>query len=307
MSNDLHSLALPGLTHGWLDVNSIRLHYVRGGTNTAHPLVLLHGFPQSWLIWRYLLPALIDGYLVIAIDLRGYGESSKPPDLASYDKHTMAADVHALAHHLALSRFLLIGHDRGARVARRYALDHPEELVGVALLDILPEEYIYHRLTAAEVAQRYWHWIFHLIPTLPEHLIGGQEAEYLAALFGRDQGFLTQLHADGAWDAYLRAFCQPGAVQAALNDYRATYQIDVPRYQAERASGRRLEVPALLLWGEHGNLGGQPVLDIWREVATTVEGAELAGCGHYLPEEQPHAVMNYLLGFATARFAARTP
>lgn len=298
-------MSVPGMAHGWLEHDGIRIHFVHGGTNSAEPLVLLHGFPQSWIIWRAVLPALLNRHRVVAVDLRGYGDSSKPEDIAAYEKSRMAADIRALALHLNLPRFLLVGHDRGARVARRYALDYPNDLVGVALLDILPAEYIYYQLAAAEVARRYWHWIFHLVPDLPEQLIGGREDAYLAALFGRDPGFAETLRADGAWDEYLRCFQQPGAVLAALNDYRATFTLDVPRYRAERAAGQLLKVPAYLLWGERGNLGGQPVLDIWREVATDVQGAELAGCGHYLPEEQPEAVIRHLLQFAAMRFAER--
>jgi haloacetate dehalogenase len=300
-------LDIPGIAHQWLNVgDGVQLHYVDGGDPNADPLVLLHGFPESWVMWRRMLPALIERYYVVAPDLRGYGDSSKLAGMDGYDKGTMASDIHALVHHLYLQRILLIGHDRGARVARRYALEYPGDLAGVALLDILPEEYIYDRLTAAEVTRRYWHWIFNLIPALPEQLIIGKEEAYLAALFGRDAGFLEQLRADGIWDEYVRAFCQPGAVVAALNDYRATFNIDVPRYQAERVVGQRIDVPVMLLWGKKGNLGGLPVLDIWREVAAMLQGVELAGCGHYLPEEQPEIVVKHLLRFTAECFSMRS-
>lgn len=293
-----------GRNHHRAAVNGVTLHYIENGPLDAPALILLHGFPQSWLIWRAVMPALDQRYHTIAVDLRGYGESDKPPGIEGYDKRTMAADIHALVEQLGLQRpLLLIGHDRGARVARRYALDYPDELAGAALLDILPVEWVYDRLSAAEVAQRYWHWVFHLVPELPERLIAGREDDYLAALFGRTPGFLQWLHADGAWNEYLRAFRQPGAVAAALNDYRATYAVDVPRYREERAQGRRVRVPLLLLWGERGNLGGRPVLDAWCEVADDVRGIELEGCGHYLPEEQPETVAAHLLAFADERFA----
>lgn len=290
--------------HYRVSVNGVTLHYVASGPLDAPAVMLLHGFPQSWLIWRGVMPALAQRYRTIAVDLRGYGESDKPPGSEGYDKRTMAADIHALMERLGLQRTLLIGHDRGARVARRYALDYPDPLAGAALLDILPLEWVYDRLSAAEVAQRYWHWVFHLVPELPERLIAGHEGDYLAALFGRTPGFVERLHASGAWDEYLRAFRQPGAVAAALNDYRATYAVDLPRYRQERAQGRQVRVPVLLLWGERGNLGGRPVLDAWREVARDVRGIELAGCGHYLPEEQPETVARHLLAFADECFAA---
>ena len=290
-----------GLHHARAEVNGIWLHYVQGGDPGADPLVLLHGFPQSWLIWRLVLPALIARYRVVAVDLRGYGDSGKPPPDAGYDQRTLASDIRALARHLGLGRMLLIGHDRGGRVARRYALDYPGDLAGVALLDILPAEYVYDHLTA-ELARRMWHWLFHLVPDLPERLIAGREETYLEGFFARSPELLARLRADGAWLEYRRCFRQPGAVAAALADYRATYHVDVPRYRAERAEGRKLDVPALLLWGDRGNLVGQPVLDIWREVARDVRGHAIAGCGHYLPEEQPEAVARHLLDFANERF-----
>jgi len=288
--------------HTEVQANGVRLHYVIVGPEGGKPLVLLHGFPQSWRIWRNVIPALTAaGYRVVAADLRGYGDSEKPPGQAGYDKGTMAADIHALVQHLGLGRFVLVGHDRGGRVARRYALDYPNDLAGVALLDILPAEYVYDQISAGEAAGKYWHWTFQLVPDLPEQLIAGHETEYLETFFRRTPGLLDMLRADGTWDEYLRAWQQPGAVVAALNDYRATYVVDVPRYRAEQAAGTRLRVPMLLLWGAHGNLQNRPVLDIWRAVADDVQGASL-DCGHYLPEEQPEAVATHLLRFAAARF-----
>jgi pimeloyl-ACP methyl ester carboxylesterase len=298
-------LDVPGLAHARAEVNGIWLHYVRGGTNRAQPLVLLHGFPESWLMWRLILPDLLERHEVVAVDLRGYGDSAKPAGEEGYDKRTMASDIHALVQQLGLVDPILVGHDRGGRVARRYALDYPDDVRGLALLDILPVEYVYDQLTAAEVPDRYWHWIFHLVPELPERLIDGHEDEYLEQFFSRSTGLLQRLHADGTWREYRRYWLQPGAIEAALNDYRATYRVDVPRYRAERQAGRRMAVPTLLLWGNRGNLANQPVLDIWRQVASDVRGHAIAQCGHYLPEEQPEIVTDYLLRFAAERFAAR--
>lgn len=296
-------LTIPGLQHGRAEINGIWLHYVRGGENTAQPLVLLHGFPQSWVMWRLVLPALMERYHVVMVDLRGYGDSAKPDGEEGYDKGTMAEDLAALIAHLGLATPLVIGHDRGGRVARRFALDYPDALCGLALLDILPVEYIYDQLSAAEVSERYWHWIFHLVPELPEQLIAGQEELYLARFFSRTPGLLERLKADGAWLEYRRCWLQPGAIAAALNDYRATFRYDVPRYRAARKSGQKLTVPTLLLWGNRGNLSNQPVVDIWRQVATDVRGQLIADCGHYLAEEKPEIVSEALLRFAAERFA----
>ncbi len=297
-------LTIPGLEHGRAEIGDIWLHYVRGGENTAQPLVLLHGFPQSWVMWRLVLPALMERHHVVAVDLRGYGDSAKPEGEEGYDKGTMAEDLAALIAHLDLATPLVIGHDRGGRVARRFALEYPDALRGLALLDILPVEYVYDRLSAAEASERYWHWIFHLVPELPEQLIAGHEEHYLARFFGRTPGLLERLKADGSWLEYRRCWLQPGAIDAALNDYRATFRHDVPRYRAERKSGQQLTVPTLLLWGNRGNLSNQPVVDIWRQVATDVRGQLIAGCGHYLAEEKPEVVGEALLRFAAERFAA---
>jgi haloacetate dehalogenase len=142
------------------------------------------------------------------------------------------------------------------------------------------------------------------VPDVPEQLIDGHEEAYLQRFFSRTPALLKQLRADGAWREYRRCFLQPGALEAALNDYRATFRVDVPRYRAERKDGKRLTAPTLLLWGDRGNLAGQPVLDIWREVATDVHGAAIAHCGHYLPEEQPEVVAEQLLRFVAERFKA---
>jgi haloacetate dehalogenase len=298
-------LEVPGLTHCDVTANGVRLHYVLAGEERAGPLVLLHGFPQSWLMWRLVLPVLSASHFVVAVDLRGYGDSEKPPRETGHDQGTKASDVRALVQHLGLERVVMIGHDRGARVARRYALDHPDDLAGVAFLDILPAEYVYDELTAGAAAQRYWHWIFHLVPELPEQLITGREDAYLERFFVRSPEFLDRLRSDGAYHEYRRAFLQPGAVDAALEDYRATYDVDVPRYRAERAAGVRVTVPVTLLWGDRGNLAGQRVPEIWREVATDIRDAiEIEDCGHYLPEEQPKIVAEHLIRFAGECFEA---
>ncbi len=303
MNRVAHDMDPPDMAHAYATVNGVRLHFVEGGARGARSLILLHGFPQNWLIWRLVMPALAARYHVVAVDLRGYGDSEKPEGQAGYDKGTMAADIHALTQTLGIVRPLLIGHDRGARVARRYALDYPDALAGAALLDILPVEWVYDSLPPGQLAQRFWHWIFHLVPDLPEHLLAGREEAYLAAIFGRSAGFVDQMRVDGIWDIYLKAFRQPGAVAAALGDYRATYALDVPRYRAERAAGTRVGSPLLLLWGAGGNLAGLPVVDIWREVAEDVQGYEIADCGHYLPEQQPVVVADHLLRFADSVFA----
>lgn len=295
---------LPEFKHGWAKVNDINLHYVEAGTNSSDPIILLHGFPQSWPTWRYVIPYLMKDHLVIAVDLRGYGDSDKPTGTKGYDKSTMASDIHELIKQLNLENITIVGHDRGARVARRFALDYPDKVVGIGLIDILPMEYLYDELTASEAAKKYWHWTFHLVPDLPEALIQGKEETYLEFLFRRAPGLLSLLQSDGSWEEYLRVWKQPETFRAALSDYRATHEIDLPHYREENAAGKIIKTPTFLLWGENGNLAGQPVLDIWKNTVLHVQGEQLANCGHYVPEEQPEIVSEYILKFISANRAS---
>ncbi len=162
---------VPGVTHEYANVNGIRIHYVRGGHNKARPLFLVHGLFETWLMWRRILTHLMESHYVIAVDLRGYGETDKPTELEKMTKASQATDFYALAQHLGLGRFVLIGHDRGARACRRYALDYPETLYGLALLDILPTEYIYQELTAGEAASHHWDQLFHCASGIPEAIL----------------------------------------------------------------------------------------------------------------------------------------
>jgi len=273
------------------DVNGVRLHYVSQGEGPL--VVLLHGWPQTWYCWRKLIPALARRHTVVAPDLRGYGLSDKPP--AGYDKRTMAADVRALARHLGHQRLaLLAGHDRGARVAHRYALDHPGEVERIALLDIVPTRETFRRADAT-IARGYWHWLFHLQPDLPELLVGGNVEAYLRWFLER--WTVNRPAVEEAVPEYVRAFSAPGALRAGFDDYRATFPDDLDADEASAAAGERLRMPLLVLWGAAGLPSRLPVLDIWRDYATDVRGQEIAECGHFLPEERPTEVADHLLRF----------
>jgi pimeloyl-ACP methyl ester carboxylesterase len=277
------------LEHRRIRANGIDLHTVLAGSGP--PVVLLHGFPQTWFCWRRVIPLLVPHFRVIAPDLRGYGESDRPAK--GYDKATMAADIRALVQALGHDEITLVGHDRGARVAHRYALDHPQELTGVGLLDILPTDHVFGTMDA-DLARRYWHWIFHLVPELPEQLIAADVQAYLRSLFVR---FGAEPDREG-WEEYLRIYRDREAIRGFLSDYRAAYYEDFPRQAQEHASGRRLEVPTLVLWGAQGNLGKDPVLDIWRQRGRRVDGHAL-DCGHYLPEERPAEVAEEITRLAS--------
>jgi haloacetate dehalogenase len=276
--------------HGMAAVNGIRVHYVREGAGP--PVVLLHGWPQTWFCWRLLMPLLAERFTLIAPDLRGYGLSDKPA--GGFDKRTMAADVRALVHELGYERVALVGHDRGARVAHRYALDHPDEVERLAVLDIIPTRAMFARIDE-HLARGFWHWLFHLQPDLPELLVGGNIEVYLRWFFERWTHNRPPVEA--AVPEYVRAFSAPGALRAGFHDYRATFPDDLDADDASAAAGAKLGMPVLALWGATGLTGKLPVVDIWREYATDVDGEAIQECGHFLPEEQPAAVADRLLHF----------
>jgi haloacetate dehalogenase len=271
-------------------IGSLRMHYQRAGAGP--PLMLLHGWPQTHHCWRHLLPRLATSYTVIAPDLRGYGLTDKP--LGGYDKRTMAEDVRGLAAHLGFQRLAVVGHDRGARVAHRWALDHPEEVERLALLDIVPTRETFRRPDIS-VARGYWHWLFHLQPDLPELLVGDQIETYLRWFFER--WAVNRAAVDEAVEEYVLAFSRPGALRAGFDDYRATIPEDLDADETDAAAGTTLAMPLLVLWGESGLPAALPVLQIWRDYADDVRGEALADCGHFLPEEQPTLVADRLLSF----------
>ena len=278
------------MEHRRVKANGIELHAVIAGSGP--PVVLLHGFPQTWLCWRHVIPLLESDYTVIAPDLRGYGESDKPTQ--GYDKGTMAADIHDLVRRLGHERITLVGHDRGGRVAHRYALDYPAEVSSVALLDILPTDHVFGTMDA-DVARRYWHWIFHLVPELPERLIAADLRSYLRTIFQR---FGAEPDGEG-WNEYLRVNGTADAIRGFLSDYRAAYYEDFPRQRKEHEAGVRLQVLVLVLWGALGNLGHDAVLDVWKERAVSVRGWAL-DCGHYIPEERPAELARAVRELASA-------
>ena len=278
--------------HGMVAVNGIRMHYVREGEGP--PVVLLHGWPQTWFCWRLLMPLLAERFTLIAPDLRGYGLSDKPA--GGFDKRTMAADVRALARELGHDRVALVGHDRGARVAHRYALDHPGEVERLAVLDVIPTRAMFARIDE-QLARGFWHWLFHLQPDLPELLVVGNIDAYLRWFFERWTH--NRPPVEEAVPEYVRAFSAPGALRAGFHDYRATFPDDLEADDASAAAGDKLTVPVLALWGATGLTGKLPVVDIWREYATDVDGEAIGDCGHFLPEEQPAVVADRLLRFLT--------
>ncbi|MFA5950192.1 MAG: alpha/beta hydrolase [Hyphomicrobium sp.] len=250
------------------------------------PVLLLHGFPQTHVCWRKVAPLLAKTFTVVAADLRGYGASSKPvggPGHQNYAKRAMAEDQVCLMRKLGFERFQLAGHDRGGRVAHRLALDHPEAVTRLAVLDIAPTAAMY-AATSREFAEAYYHWYFLIQPfDLPERLIGGAAEYYLRttlAAWCKTEGAIEEeaiLH-------YLAAWQSPGAIHAACEDYRAAATIDLEH----DAAGERLAMPTLALCGSRGIVGRQfDVLESWRDKSSADVTGTALDCGHFLPEEAP--------------------
>jgi haloacetate dehalogenase len=263
------------------------------------PLLLLHGYPQTHVCWHRVAPLLVAaGFTVVATDLRGYGDSSKPvasPDHATYSKRAMAADQVAVMRALGHGRFSVAGHDRGGRVAHRMALDHPRAVARLAVLDIAPTATMYAR-TDRDFATAYYHWFFLIQPApLPERLIGADPEFYLRRKISAWSQGANDFFAPEAVAEYVRCFSDPAAIAASCEDYRAAATIDL-EHDAEDA-GRLVAAPLLALWGERGVVGGTyDVLATWREKAADVRGRALP-TGHYLPEEAPEALAAELAGF----------
>ncbi len=250
------------------------------------PLLMLHGYPQTHVMWHKIAPSLAEKYTVVLPDLRGYGDSSKPKSDAShaaYAKRTMAADMVTMMQSLGFERFRLAGHDRGARVAHRLALDHPGAVEKLALLDIIPTLQMYEATDRA-LATAYFHWFFLIQPApFPEHFIGLDPAFFLGAI--RAQSRRADAFTDEAFAEYLRCFSDPACIHASCEDYRAAATIDLQHDRHD--TGRKLEMPLLLLWGEEGVVGRLfDPLAVWSRLASDLVGRGLP-CGHFLAEEEP--------------------
>ena len=236
-----------------------------------------------------MTPALAQHFRVVAPDLRGYGHSDKP--VGDYTKRRMAADVRELVDVLGYDRVQIVGHDRGGRVAHRFALDHADVLTHLTVLDITPTLGMVRNATY-EVAAGYWHWLFHQRPDLPELLAGANVDGYLRYLID-DWTFQHAAMADGI-PHYVEAFSRPGALRAGFDDYRATPQ-DVELDQADQDAGHRVELPVQVLWGDAGLAAGAGALDAWRDFAPAAFGRAVAECGHFIAEEQPEQLVEAIL------------
>jgi haloacetate dehalogenase len=280
---------MPGMEQRTIRANGIRLNAWIGGKGA--PAVLLHGYPQTAQMWRKVAPQLLTDHTIVCPDLRGYGDSDKPRD--GYDKRTMARDIHLLMESLGHKRYAVVGHDRGARVAHRLALDYPDAVTRLCVLDIVPTHTVF-RDAGKELAAAYWHWFFFLTPDLPELMLGAVPEAFLRHMFRALTARAGAIE-EPMLQEYLRAFTLPGTIRAGLEDYRAAATRDCE--DDERDLAVKVRCPLLAIWGEYGKMHTLfDVLATWREKAADVRGRPLP-CGHFIPEEAPAELLAELRPF----------
>jgi haloacetate dehalogenase len=291
------SLLPPEFEYRRMDVTGVMVNCAIAGSGP--PVLLLHGYPENHVMWRQVAPALAQDHTVVLADLRGYGDSGKPaPDAAGemYSKRSMARDQLGLMRQLGFWSFRLVGHDRGARVSHRLALDHPEAVIRLAVLDIAPTRHVLRNVTRT-MATAYFHWFF--LPVgrgIPEHLIGADPGFWIRSIVGPLLGQGASLDA-AAMEDYIRCFSDPGTIAGSCADYRSAASIDLVHDDETFAAGQKLECPVLVLWGAQGFVGREyEPLGVWREYADDVRGEALP-TGHFLPEEAPDLVTAALRDF----------
>lgn len=283
----------PGFETRKIETSGATINTLRGGGGP--PLLLIHGYPQTHAEWHKIAPELAKRFTVVMTDLRGYGDSSKPADgenHANYSKRAMAQDQIEVMHALGYDRFAIVGHDRGARVAWRLAVEHPKRVTRAAVLDIVPLPY---SMVTREFATQYYHWFFLIQPApVPETLIGNNAEFYLRSRLLRPTGGTNGISPE-AFAEYLRCFKDPATIHATCEDYRAGATIDLEHSSAD--GSKRVTCPLLVLWGERGTVGRlYDVMKIWREHAVNVTGKSFPA-GHFLPEEVPDETLSALLSF----------
>ncbi len=284
----------PGFTPIRVATAGAEINGVIGGSGP--PLLLLHGWPQSHVEWHRVAPLLARHFTVIATDLRGYGDSSIPADGGNhegYSKREMARDQIEVMRSLGFDRFAVAGHDRGARVGQRMALEYPDAVSKLALMDVVPTYNLYTNLTK-EFATVYFHWFLLVQPSpLPETILGGSAEFFLRSwAFG---GLIPEVITDEAFAEYLRCFTNPATLHAMCEDYRAGATIDLEHEKNDLE--RKIKCPVLVLWGGKGAMGLlYDVLAEWQDKALNVRGKAFAG-GHWLPEQFPEDVAEELAAF----------
>tara|TARA_A100001015_G_scaffold163280_1_gene181496 strand:- start:13 stop:855 length:843 start_codon:yes stop_codon:yes gene_type:complete len=274
-------------------VNNINISFSKYGK--GFPILLLHGYPQTKLMWRKIIPLLSKHYTVITSDLRGYGDSDKPISKANhstYSKREMAKDQILLMKKLGYSEFFCIGHDRGARVFHRAALDYPKMVKKLVLIDIVPTPHIYKNLNK-NISESFFHWfLLSRKKPLPENLINNNKEYYIKSMLGRLSN-TNQFLEKKVIDTYIKKFSKKSII-ASCEDYRAGASIDLVHHEKD---SKKIDCPTLVLWGKNSLVGKNfEPLRVWKKYIKNLSGKALNG-GHYLPEEKPYQVANQILNF----------
>ena len=286
-----------GFRNARIDVGDVTINLRYGGNGP--PLLLVHGNPLTHVMWHKIAPRLAQDFTVVAADLRGYGDSSKPfgePDHSTYSFRSMARDQVEVMAELGFETFLVAGHDRGARVGHRMALDHPERVLKLATLDIVPTHWALTHIDKAW-AQAAYHWFFMAQPyDFPERLLAGRESYYIRRKLDKP-GVGTAGFTDEALAEYLRC-CTPENIHAVCEDYRAAISIDFELDRNDLDAGRKVRCPTLVLWGEksHVERSFEP-LEAWRHYAVNLADGRRLPCGHYPAEQAPDETCAALVGF----------
>jgi haloacetate dehalogenase len=292
---------MEGFTRSEIKTGGARIVAVHGGKGP--PVLLMHGNPFTHLTWHKFAPRLAKEFTVVATDLRGYGDSEKPPggeDHSGYSFRAMALDQVEVMAALGFDRFMAAGHDRGARVLHRMCLDHPEKVERAAILDIMPQHYLFNNVTQAWATYAY-HWFFMIQPApMPERLMSADPDFFITKKLSKTPQGLTFFGQD-ALEEYKRCFRNPATVHAMCEDYRATATVDLAMDTEDFAAGRKIACPTLLLWGATGAVGRiHKPAEIWPRYAANIVGAKALPCGHYLSEEAPEETYTELRAFFAA-------
>jgi haloacetate dehalogenase len=285
-----------GFENGRVETSGAEINFVRGGEGP--PVLLMHGYPQTHAMWHLVAPRLSEDFTVVSTDLRGYGDSSKPfgeEDHSTYSKRAMARDQAFVMRSLGFESFAVVGHDRGGRVGHRLALDYPERVTKLAVLDIVPTRHVFETV-GKDLATSYYHWFFFIQPyDLPETLIGDNPSYYLHKKLG---GWGTSLDtfAPEALAEYERCF-DAATIHASCEDYRAAASIDLVHDEDDRDESRKVACPLLALWGGRGVMEKTyDVEAVWRGYAEDVRGKPI-DAGHFLAEERPDETVRELRTF----------
>jgi haloacetate dehalogenase len=290
-----------GFTRVEIETSGARIVTVHGGSGP--PLLLMHGNPFTHASWHKIAPRLADEFTVVCTDLRGYGDSEKPPggeDHSGYSFRAMAQDQREVMASLGFSRFYAAGHDRGARVLHRLCLDHPGAVARAAILDILPQHYLLNHVTRAW-ATFSWHWFFMIQPyDLPERLMGADPDYFIRRKLAKTEQGLS-FFGEAALAEYMRCFRNPATIHAMCEDYRATHGVDLAMDTLDFNAGRKMTCPVLVLWGATGGVGrNHKPMDVWLRYAADIRRGAALPCGHYLSEEAPDETYRELRDFFRA-------